>query len=378
MIKRIIFCTFRYNKGATGGPGGVLYLQKVTLGKEIYGIPCSYFFLRNIIRFNRVNMYLNKLIFRLIFTTKKDTYFFTHDIEMAAFLSDLKLPYSLIFHNQGPIILERTNMGAHLTVSERKYYKKVERKAFVNARTLHFPSNGAAEMYFASMYANCRREEVNLGAPFYNIIPVVNPIRPIGLDLKYEENNITLFSLGTLTAAKGQDLTVQLIREYAKVSPKPLRYLLVGKGPLKELLITELENIKNNIPTFSYQYYESLSHDAVMYLHKISDIYIMLHRISIFDFATLEAMSQHSAIILSKIGGNIDFNKNRNIVFAEDIAADYSALRYIDILSLKKLNYEVFCKYFSRDAFVRQYENFFKRLSDAGVNANKKNLLLIM
>lgn len=362
MIKKIIFCTLRNNNGATGGPGGVLYLQMVTLGEEIAGIPCSYIFNKIRVKYHRISIILNKIIFKLMFRAKKNTYFFTHDIEMAVLLANLKLPYSLIFHHQGPFILEQNNMGYHLTDKQKKYYEKIERKAFVNATTLHFPSNGAADMYFVSKYANCKRSEVNLCPPLYNIIPMINPTKPIELDLKYDRNYITLFSLGTLTAAKGQDQTVRFIHEYAKISPKPLRYLLVGKGPLKNQLIKELEVIKKEVSTFTYQYFESLSHSSVMYLHKISDIYIMLHRISIFDFATLEAMSQHSAIILSRVGGNVDLNKNHNIIFAEDVIADNSILENLDISSLKELNYNTFCLHFSKSAFVGQYEKLFKEI----------------
>ena len=43
-IKQIIFCTLRDNRGATGGPGGVLYIQKNALGNEINKIPCKYQF----------------------------------------------------------------------------------------------------------------------------------------------------------------------------------------------------------------------------------------------------------------------------------------------------------------------------------------------
>lgn len=361
MIKRIIFCTLRNNNGATGGPGGVLYLQKTTLGDKIAGMPCSYIFNKIQIKYHQISIPLNKVLFKLLFKNKRNAYFFTHDIEMAALLAELGQPYSLVFHQQGPVILEQINMGHHLTEKKKTYYRRTERKAFINAKTLHFPSNGAADMYFKSEYANCKREEVNLQAPLYNIIPYINPLKPVDLEIEYDERYITLFSLGTLTAAKGQDQTVRFIREYAKIASKPLRYLLVGKGPLKEQLIAELETIKRETPSFVYQYFEALSHDAAMYLHKISDIYIMLHRISIFDFATLEAMSQHSAVILSKVGGNLDFNMNHNVIFAEDVIRDNSLLAKANISALKEKNYNIFCQHFSQEAFIKQYEVFFRK-----------------
>ena len=362
MVKQIIFCTLRNNNGATGGPGGVLYLQMITLGSEILGVPCLYKFNKIKVKYHQIGVLLNKLLFKLLFKGKKHTYFFTHDIEMAALLADLGLPYSLIFHQQGPVVLEQSNMGHKLTAKMKKYYQETERRAFVNARTLHFPSNGAADMYFASEYANCKREEVNLYSPLYNIIPQISPVKPVDLDLKYEDQYITLFSLGTLTVAKGQDQTVKFIGEYVKKSSKPLRYLLVGRGPLRDQLITELEEIKKENPSFVYQYFESLSHEAVMYVHKISDVYIMLHRISIFDFAILEAMSQYSAVILSKVGGNLDFNKEQNVIFAEDTINNSSLLANMNISTFKQKNYDVICRYFSKKAFIKQYEAFFKSI----------------
>ena len=285
---------------------------------------------------------------------------FTHDIDTGALLARLGKPYSLLYHHQGPLIEEWTNFGIKMSESRKRRIKRTEKVALTKALSLHFPSNGATEMYFTSKLASCHRKDVNLGTPFYNIIPQVNPIKPEGFELEYKHEKITMFSLGTLTAAKGQDLTVAFIRKYAKNISKPIRYILVGKGPLKGKLIEELEEIKKDIPSFTYYYYASLPHEAVMYIHKISDIYIMLHRISIFDFATLEAMSQHSAIILSKIGGNLDFDKDSNIIFAEDVEHDPSLLTNADITSLQERNYDVFCRYFSEKAFVNQYKSFFK------------------
>ena len=40
----IIFMAYRNNKGATGGPGGVLCLQKKLLGTEYQDIPLVYKF----------------------------------------------------------------------------------------------------------------------------------------------------------------------------------------------------------------------------------------------------------------------------------------------------------------------------------------------
>lgn len=362
-MKRIIFCTLRDNLGATGGPGGVLYLQKKVLGNNINGIPCEYQF--NLInqKLGPLKIWINKKLFYFKYRNIKDAYFFTHDIETGHLLAQLGKKYSLLYHHQGPIIQELTNLGVKLNEKNKKKISQHEQIALSKANSLHFPSNGAAEMYFNSPYASCKKKDVKLGNPLYNIIPQVKIDLSIEkkISLKKDDNILTFFSLGTLTLAKGQDQTINFLKSFLKVyHTKPLRYILVGKGPLKEQLLTELDKIKKENTHFSYNYFEAVPHDIVMYLHYISDVYIMLHRISIFDFATLEAMSQNSAIILSKIGGNQDFNKEGNIIFSEDVSNNMAEFANIDIDLYKQKNMKVFKEYFSQKAFIKQYHELFK------------------
>lgn len=362
-MKRIIFCTLRDNRGATGGPGGVLFLQKKVLGNKINGIPCEYQF--NLIKqkLGPLKIWINKKLFYFKYRNVNDAYFFTHDIETGHLLAQLGKTYSLLYHHQGPIVQELMNLGINLNERKKKKISQHEQIALSKANSLHFPSSGAAEMYFTSPYASCKREDVKLGAPLYNIIPQVKISQTIEntFPIKKDNNILTFFSLGTLTLAKGQDQTIDFLESFLKVyHNKPIRYILVGKGPLKEQLLTELDRIEKENTHFSYYYFEAVAHDIVMYLHYISDVYIMLHRISIFDFATLEAMSQNSAVILSKIGGNQDFNKENNIIFSENALKNMSEFANIDFDSYKRKNVKVFQEYFSQNAFIKQYQELFQ------------------
>lgn len=363
-MKKIVFCTLRDNKGATGGPGGVLFLQKSVLGNRINGLPCQYWFNYFTPKLGILKRIINEIIFYFKIQTVGDAYFFTHDIRTGAILARMGKKYSMIYHHQGPIIQEMKNMG--YVLSERKYerIRRDERIALTKANTLHFPANGAVSMYFDSPLANCKYEETNVQPALYNIIPFVEPQEPQEFELKADIEKITLFSLGTLTKAKGQDLVVDFLGKHIEDFHKPVRYIIVGKGPLKDVLLNKLDLIKQNHSTFEYYYYEGVPHDTVMYIHKISDVYIMLHRISIFDFATLEAMSQKSAVILSKVGGNKDFNLNNNILYAEDIENDHSLLANCDLESLKNKNLEVFDKFFSKEAFKAQYEKLLSSVAE--------------
>lgn len=359
-FNRIVFVALRDNLGATGGPGGVLYIQQQILGDNLCGKETLYRFnfikTRNV-KAPSIRRVLNMVLFFFYFLFQKKTYYIAHDVETGRILSLLHKSYSLIFHHQGSVVKERMELaGKPLTPGKVRYFQNAERKALVGAKSLHFPSNGAAEMYFNSEYASCKRVEVSLGVPLYNVILQTEVKTPQNISIEKDSETLTFFSLGTLTKAKGQDNTVEFLAKFIPEYEKPMRYILVGSGPLKDQLITRLEGLKATYGHFTYLYYERLSHDEVMYIHKISDIYIMLHRVSIFDFATLEAMSQESAVILSKVGGNPEYNREDNVIFAEDVSEYMKKLADCNFDILKEKNKAVFDKYFSAIAFKAQYE----------------------
>lgn len=355
-MKEVIFATLRSNKGPTGGPGGVLYMLKETIGPGVSAnINAQYWFNPIDIKKNLKGLLdtPNKLLFKLKAYLNKEKYFIVHEIDSAAILADLKIKYSLVFHNQGPLVQEWLNFGRKLSNKDIRKIQERERKAFINAVSLHFPSGGAANMYFDNEYSSCKREEVTLGDPLYNTIPIDDKVKVEGID---KIDGLTLFSLGTLTEAKGQDKTLEFVERLVHTYQGKVRYIFVGRGPLKDALISKCEAIKLANANFEYIYIPRLAHPEIMYIHSIADVYIMRHRLSIFDFATLEAMIENSAIVLSPVGGNMDFNKEDNIIFVDDdIQLAVDKLCSADIDLLKRKNKTVFDKYFSKNAFREEY-----------------------
>ncbi len=356
MKTEVIICTLRDNKGATGGPGGVVYMIKKTLGINYCKVPISYRF--NPVKFGgRFKYFINQLLFKIRCYLERDKYYIVHDIDAGSVLSRLKKTYSLVYHNQGPIVQELLNLGRKLNEKEKKVLFDREREAFMGAKSIHFPSLGAKEMYFNNNYATCKESQVRVGEPLYNTIPVEKGTKVEGLEK--ENDKITFFSLGTLTDAKGQDRAIDFVEKYIKSNPhNKVRYIVVGRGPLRELIHNRAKDILEKNSNFEFIYYPVLKHSEVMYVHEISDVYLMLHRISIFDFATLEAMSASSAVVLSPVGGNKDFNKSNNILFVDDKCDDntISSLTIDNIEKMKILNLEVFNQFFSELSFKQEYE----------------------
>ena len=92
----------------------------------------------------------------------------------------------------------------------------------------------------------------------------------------------------------------------------------------------------------------------------------MLHRLSIFDLATLEAMSQSSAIVLSDVGGNIDFNVENNVILVSPVNYMAAAIKLANsnVKELKALNYKVFSNYFSPNNFKLYYEKLLNNITN--------------
>lgn len=89
----------------------------------------------------------------------------------------------------------------------------------------------------------------------------------------------------------------------------------------------------------------------------------MLHRNSIFDLATLEAMRAGDAVILSDSKSNYEFNKENNVLIVNDMQLDdaINQMLNMDLKEWKRHNKLVFNKYFSQEKFT---ENYISMLND--------------
>ena len=350
--RKVAICAYRMNKGATGGAGGVLFMLQDALGKQVKDIEFQYIF-----KANEGKTALAQY-FKTLMDCNPDMYI-CHDVVSAFLLSMVKKKYILIYHQQGPLIQERINLGVKIGKTKRIKTNFYEGKALKSAESVHFPSNGAKKMYFSSEFRSADESQVRIGEPMYNTIYVDSDLNESidSYGLERDNSYTTFYSVGTLTEAKGQDRAVVFLDKYCENSNRKVRYILIGQGVLKDKLLNELEALKKKYDNFSYVYIPRLEHKDILSVGMISDVYLMLHRISIFDLSTLEAMYTNNAIVLSDIGGNLDFNKSENIVFCNctDYQSAAKSLDSIGIENLKRKNKECFEKYFSRAAFKERY-----------------------
>lgn len=361
--KNITFMAYRNDKGATGGPGGVLCLQKELLGISYENTSLTYKFKngRNFFQ-NLKGLYLGAFLQVLTRESIRfGNYYICNEIGTAFALACLHKKYSLIYHQQGPILEENHNFKTPLTNRQRAVLKMIERGAFRHAKSVHFPSAGAEKMFFESAFRSIDRDKVKVGRILPNTIldhTLSEDAKEVN-GIKKDGNILSLLSVGTLTEAKGQDQALKFVDTFLSVYREPVRYIIVGQGPMKQYIVSYGKELERKYSNFTFIYIPRLPHDDIMKLNNICDVYIMLHRISIFDLATLEAMSQESAVVLSKIGGNIDFNVKENVIFADSPTDKEAAIKLAksNISALKKLNYKIFWDFFSPEKFRNTYQN---------------------
>lgn len=393
-VDKIRCITYRPSapKGGRGGGGAVLSAMQAIIGNSLNRIPIEYTYSeKDGIWHTLRNKYFNEWTYPnfineksnlimlwaaiafVIEVTKNDknTLYVCHDYSTGFALSLLKKKYILVIHTQGPRLEEKSNLGETITPKEGKVINYCEKVAMINAQKVCFPSVGGREYFFNSKYCTVTRENIKLGDTLYNT--VYADIKEEKLKNVEEDKNIcTFLSVGTMTYAKGQDNVCKFLKALLEEDDKnQYRWICVGRGPYADEVNKKAKELKEKYKNFEYTYFEKCTFREVKYLQMISDYYVMLHRISIFDLATLEAMQNANGLILTKTGGNLEYNCEENVLYLEN--EDYGDLAKkvlgVDKNYQKELNQKCYQKYFSNQKFKERYV---KQIDDVIKGMNKK------
>ncbi len=297
---------------------------------------------------------------------ERDYAYVTHDYGSAVGLALLGKRYVLVSHIQGSRVEEKFNFGEKFTDISKLIIQFCEKFAFKNAVAVCFPSEGAYKYFCQSKYKTIKNNEFNFGGVLYNTL-YAYPEPATVENISRDESKLTFLSVGQLTTAKGMDKHSIFFRNLLQKTSKQIRYIFVGRGPLEKQILEELNKLKTDYSNFEYEYIKSCSYPQMQYLQNISDVYLMLHRISIFDLTTLEVMNKSKCVILSDIGGNPEFNKEDNVILVgKNYQTAIEKFLSSNVEELGKKNKEVYDKYFSNDKFREAYYLIIKNL--IGVN----------
>ncbi len=370
-VKSITFRN-RLKDGTGGGPAKVLEMQEKILGYDWGNIKLSYQYKME----NKISLGLNHALSgylgpvefaRLICEKDRNTVYIAHDIFSAFGLAVSGKHYILVYHSQGEAVFETRNMGNQITCEEEKLLKQIELETIQRADFVCFPSIGAEEFFWKS-WGIQSIPEYSKGSTLYNCLISQDMEECEAVEgLLRNEEVCTILSIGQMTSAKGMDRIPEFLDKLSVAMKKEIRWIVVANGPLKDEVLKETEKIseKGRVKTV---HFDKLMHSQINYLFSISDGYLMLHRISIFDLSTLEAMYHNLFIMLSDIPGNREYNLHNNIIMIANDANYEEIVRKID--RREKSNREVYDKAFGVNNFKKRYLEMISMLVEKSVRGS--------
>lgn len=387
--KIVVTAAFRYNQGASGGPGGCNALLEIH-NKKFNVIPSLRVeYRKRCIRSEKLHRLIRNLLKKMgrgyildniefkdflkrVLKNKEDCHYIIHEPKTSAELAKLHIPFITVYHQQGSTAAERRSFGHEVSSTKEERLTEIERLAFMNSNKIVFPSLGARDAYFSTCMLNDNEKEVIMSKSLIinNTSALPDLVQDTSDKYKLPDDVISLESFVASDKLKGQKLiilTVSSLTELKGVSDIPdflntiphfrdnFIWVLVGRGHLEEEIIDRIE--KNDLKDNFLFINKKLNQSELRYLYRISCYYLMLHRISIFDMATLEAMSEGCIPVLSKVGGNIEMNKESNVLWTNPGMSLSIESREIERLSI--LNRNVYTNSFGPEAFLRSYLNLF-------------------
>lgn len=402
------FVNIAYRKkpegAATGGPNGVLAVKQSLLGNMYRGLYLRYAYepkvwelpetLALFAKQQRLGTMTKNLLSAYHFVQNSLQaslpkpfsarpgavyHLICHDIGSAAAAHMNGMPFTLIYHQQGSFVHERTSFGEQLNEAERYLMNTFEKLAFEKADRVYFPSAGAKEA-FCSTTESVSLEKVSFGSH-----PIYNSVVDFSVDSSsmkafliehglwsllipaIRKNYQVFISVGDYTENKGIDRVPEMLTQIAKSSTKKIVWICMGSKH-KSGIFEKFEARKHDWPFRAILIPSRQNHALTMALIQFADWKIMMQRHSIFDFSTLETMKLGTGVILSPVGGNIEFNKDNNIIYLDPESGDsdqFSKVVAADPVMYGEKNKDVFSKYFSpeifRDSYLKLYDDIIER-----------------
>lgn len=368
---RIVLVGTWYNedskKRVSGGTNGAVNMQRSLLENQYKGahIECMLFPKTWKVNFeesfNRYEYVLCAARFLAFDAQRNDAVYIANDIYSAYALSRYGQRYVLLYHGQGDYVSDLNAFDAQLTNREKEFVTYVEKEAIRHSYKTFFPSKGARLHFLNTIEGTIDFEE---NAPLYNSI---YDFPEKEYRKRHSEADLNFFSIGQMTRLKGMDRIPDFLNRVRKCTGKKICWIVVADGELKDEVKERMKNLNARLPKRDQIEYEimghTLGHQKIYQLMAESDVYLMLHRISIFDFSTLEAMYMEKPIILSDIAGNDEFNLDNNIFLVNENTTDEEIKKFIaQREQYGEKNHRVYDLFFSKAMFRKRYYEVFDEL----------------
>jgi len=306
--------------------------------------------------------------------------FICHDLGTAYGALLLGQPYVVVHHLQGSVLDEMESIGLDPTEYERHVASSLEKDVLLGAQRVYFPSAGAAQVYRQQCDPEVESKVHFASYPLYNTLvddhedddsdrtdnsdgtdgeSIDTVIESLGIRSRKVTPCDTFISISDYNLDKGLDRVPALLAEYSEFAGRKVEWIVAG-GVANRVLYDELCQACSELGVEGHLLPRRIPHDQAMALLEYADYYLMMHRRSIFDLATLEAMRKAKPLILSPVGGNLDLDIESNVEFVDpDQPESWPELvrkvQERDREAWGLLNRRIYEEHFSPSAFVERY-----------------------
>lgn len=333
----IIVCNRKRPKFETGGASaGVKNAEDVLSNNNIY----LYLAEMNIVDFIR---------FLIKIGLKKKT-IIAHDIDSCA-LFFLSRPY-LIYHSQGDSVSELISYGNY------RYYHIIsiwikQYIAILFCKKITFPTNGAKEVFVGrSLIKNFLINRKSTEPLYGCYIGIDNEYKVLDKE-NFESLELNILTVSTFIDKKYIESLPGLIN--SKFSKYNYNWTLVGRGPLKNLIINEIDKYGMGNKTKLITNY--ISNEELDDYYKKAHVFVMNHKIAICDRAIGQAMYHRLPMVLSRVKSHVEFRENSNLILFWDEFDDFE--NCYERLLANSIGDQGYEKLWSKGALRMRYKSIF-------------------
>lgn len=209
-----------------------------------------------------------------------------------------------VSHTQGSFRNEKT-------VSElSEIWDVMQAEQLRTIRTWIFPSNGAKEGFLKTasdeMRLLSKQCQFQIAYNGYERKERLIADKSFLYELEEIADTDVVFASATfLYKNKGVERIPEILANFKKQTNLHIKWILIGSGEMEEEVRKSIEEYLNEEDYFWYKKRFD-NQDNVFTLFSKADFYIMMHKVSVFDLSTLQAMAYGCIPVLSKVGGNLE------------------------------------------------------------------------
>ena len=289
-----------------------------------------------------------------------DDYFAFHDLESFVAMKQAlpRIDKTLVmYHQQGSIYSESIFMGNDPDERYEEFCFDLTRIAVEQSQLFGFPSHGAKQALMETLPEICpflnKKQEIII----YNGCSPEITSKNSALDglfemLKQVRGDIFV-TVATLNEAKGVERLPAFFKDYGEFV-EDYFWIVIGNGAKREELSKGLSDLEGHVLWLDVP----LDNQDVLRLYNESDYYILAHRFSIFDYATIEAMHMGCVPILTPVGGNLEMITEENGYFLDDTLSGKRFAKWVEgnnIEELKEKNRRIAEEHFSEYSMLKAY-----------------------